>query len=190
MWVFMSDAFLSIVADQDDPCGDRLLVRARFAGDIEKAFPGAEIFSKPNADYAFRAWIPRDEVALRMAMYVSRLHYTNFKSSIKSRPLHDAAMRCWEIMFSFQNRMLRPFRGVAHTRWYSQGYNDDLLGDEQLHVGLSRPAPRHREGKIHLWASSGANMSVCGIEIASSRLALMPAAVTCKNCIAAMKGVK
>ena len=36
MWVFLSDAFLSIVAHRDDP--DALLVRARRQGDIECVF--------------------------------------------------------------------------------------------------------------------------------------------------------
>jgi hypothetical protein len=29
MWIFLSDALLSVVADKDDPSGPRLLVRAR-----------------------------------------------------------------------------------------------------------------------------------------------------------------
>jgi len=34
MWIVLSDAFLSVVADKVDPTIDPLLVRARRAGDI------------------------------------------------------------------------------------------------------------------------------------------------------------
>jgi hypothetical protein len=59
MWIFLSDAFLSVVADKADPSGERLLVRARRSGDIERVFPEAAVFSVAGADYAFRAWLPR-----------------------------------------------------------------------------------------------------------------------------------
>jgi hypothetical protein len=42
MWIVLSDAFLSVVADKDEPSGPRLLVPARRQGDIERVFPEAE----------------------------------------------------------------------------------------------------------------------------------------------------
>ena len=44
MWIYLNDAFLSIVADRDDP--SRLLVRGRFAGDIFAA-PGTARKPRP-----------------------------------------------------------------------------------------------------------------------------------------------
>ena len=40
MWIFLPNAFLSIV-DKGDPTGETLLVRGRVLGDIDRAFPKA-----------------------------------------------------------------------------------------------------------------------------------------------------
>jgi len=50
MWVVLNDAFLSVVADRDDP--NRLLVRARFHNDIARVFPNAEVTETPHAEAA------------------------------------------------------------------------------------------------------------------------------------------
>ena len=55
MWLFTSKSFLSVVADKENPKGDRLLVRSRIAGDIEELFPSADVMETPYADYRFRA---------------------------------------------------------------------------------------------------------------------------------------
>ena len=46
MWLFTSKSFLSVVADKENPKGDRLLVRSRIAGDIEEVFPTAQMLWK------------------------------------------------------------------------------------------------------------------------------------------------
>ena len=51
MWIFMKDAFLSIVDKGGD--GSTLLVRGRHAGDIERVFPGAKVERTPARDYLF-----------------------------------------------------------------------------------------------------------------------------------------
>ncbi|MFM7674368.1 MAG: hypothetical protein ACKO5F_02000 [Synechococcus sp.] len=104
MWIFLSDAFLSIVADKADPSGDRLLVRARRAGDIERVFPEAEVFCVAGADYAFRSWLPRASVAQACQDQVQAIQYTNFKNSIRDRDYHDAAMDAWVAMHRYQSR--------------------------------------------------------------------------------------
>ena len=104
MWIFLSDAFLSVVADKDDPNGPRLLVRARREGDIERVFPEAEVATTPAADYRFRAWLPRERVAAVMAQQVETLAYTNFKRSIRDHAYHDAAMGAWSVMHRYQGQ--------------------------------------------------------------------------------------
>lgn len=106
MWIFLSDAFLSIVADKADPSGDRLLVRARRNGDIERVFPEAQVFSVPGADYAFRAWLPRARVAEACVEQIQSLSYANFKDSIDDPAYHDAAMRAWFAMHRYQAESL------------------------------------------------------------------------------------
>ena len=53
MWIFLTDAFLSIVDKDGD--GTTLLVRARRAGDIERVFPGAEVIEGASSDCRCRA---------------------------------------------------------------------------------------------------------------------------------------
>lgn len=106
MWIFLSDAFLSVVAERDKPSGPRLLVRARRQGDIERVFPDAESFSVAGADYAFRAWLPRQRVAEVMQQQVQAITYPNFKDSIRDYAYHDAALAAWSAMHSFQEDQL------------------------------------------------------------------------------------
>ena len=104
MWIFLSDAFLSVVADKDDPSGPRLLVRARREGDIERVFPEADVTTTPAADYRFRAWLPRERVAAVLRQQVEALAYANFKSTIHDRDYHDAALDVWNVMDTYQHQ--------------------------------------------------------------------------------------
>ena len=53
MWLFTSKSFLSVVADKDNPQGDRLLVRSRVEGDIEEMFPDATVLKHPVQTIVF-----------------------------------------------------------------------------------------------------------------------------------------
>jgi hypothetical protein len=102
MWIFLSDSFLSVVADNQDPNGDRLLVRARRDGDIERVFPDAQTSYTENADYAYRAWMPRNDVAKAMAKQAMNINYTNFKDSIPDQDYHDACLAAWYSLRRYQ----------------------------------------------------------------------------------------
>lgn len=101
MWVFMSNAFLSIVAHRTKP--GVLLVRARRAGDIRAAFPRRGVEVTPAADYRYRAEIPGCEVAAAIARQVCAIDYDNFKGSVHDGPRHDAYMRVWSAMAAYQH---------------------------------------------------------------------------------------
>lgn len=103
MWIFLSDGFLSVVADKDDPAGGSLLVRSRKRHHISAYFPKAEIIENAGTDYAFRAWVPRDQVQALMAAQVADLDYSNFKNSITDDGYHDAALRVWSAMHHYQD---------------------------------------------------------------------------------------
>ena len=107
MWIFTKNAFLSVVSDREDVNGDRLLVRARRAGDIENVFEDAEVFSVPGSDYAFRAWVKRDVVANLMFDEVQNIDYDNFKDAIQDNDYHNAAIDVWLVMNNYQGRMGR-----------------------------------------------------------------------------------
>lgn len=109
MWVFLSNAFLSIVAHRDKP--DVLLVRARARPDIKRVFPAARVTTLATADYRYRAEISREVVAAAIADQVLGIDYPNFKNSVSEDPRHDAYVSVWTAMMRFQNR-----DGPAATR--------------------------------------------------------------------------
>ncbi len=104
MWLFLNDAFLSIV-DKDDPSGRTLLVRARLPGDIERLFPDAQVDANAGTDYRFRARIDREAVAERVADTVRNIDYGNFKSSIDDDERHDACLKVWDVMYRYQEKL-------------------------------------------------------------------------------------
>ena len=104
MWIFTSDCFLSIVADKDNLKGDRLLVRSRVKGAINKLFPDVQEVYMTGSDYAYRAWVKRNEVSRVVQNYINALSYDNFKNSIKDKEYCRASMGVWQEMFDYQNR--------------------------------------------------------------------------------------
>lgn len=107
MWIFTKNAFLSVVSDREDVNGDRLLVRARRAGDIENVFEDAKVFSVPGSDYAFRAWVKRDVVANVMSNEIQNIDYDNFKNAIQDNDYHNAALDVWFVMNDYQMQSQR-----------------------------------------------------------------------------------
>ena len=104
MWLATSDSFLSIVADRASR--SNLLVRARVAGHIKKVFPEATVFTDRNADYFYRAYIPRKMVAEALADAVSGIGYDNFKNSVENPELLDRYHAVWEVMRTLQESRL------------------------------------------------------------------------------------
>ncbi|ECZ5235305.1 hypothetical protein AH156_20135 [Salmonella enterica subsp. enterica serovar Enteritidis] len=122
MWFFGSESFLSVVQHKADP--SILVVRARRPGHIEKMFPTANVVTLNGRDYQFRAELPREVVADRMAQYVMEMTATNFKDSVKDNTYHNACYGVWRCMEAIQpkpaysqysgksrlNHHLRPFQ--------------------------------------------------------------------------------
>ena len=102
---------LSVVADKENPKGDRLLVRSRIAGDIEEVFPSADVMETPYADYRFRAWLPRSDLTQALSLYVEGLDYTNFKNSVGDKDRIRPLMQVWSTMHEHQEAQLK-----AHYR--------------------------------------------------------------------------
>ena len=101
MWIFLNNAFYSIV-DPSNGESNKLLVRARFAGDINLNFPNAvEIFT-PNRDYAYRAEIDRAEVITVITNRIDNINYNNFKDTVEEDWRHDAYLNVWSVMHDEQ----------------------------------------------------------------------------------------
>lgn len=80
MWICLTDAFFSIVEHYDQQ--DKLVVRSRFKGDIEKVFTldAKQVEYTPANDYCYRAVLARKVVMEQMAQEVERINYHNFKN--------------------------------------------------------------------------------------------------------------
>jgi hypothetical protein len=103
MWVFMKDAFLSIVEHEAEP---RLLhIRGRVRGDIEKIFPEADVVETIEGDYRFRTSLPRERVAQAVALRLSKINYTNFKNSVADMDRKQAYIDVWSAMYDEQHRL-------------------------------------------------------------------------------------
>lgn len=114
MWIMLNDCFFSIV--QKDCARDELMVRARRPTDIEKVFPELEgkVKEFTASDYHYRAAIKKDRIKEAIANEIDRVIYSNFKSSVDDRPLHDAYLRVWHAMAALQPN--QPYAGVSRQR--------------------------------------------------------------------------
>ena len=117
MWIITSNAFVSIVQHRDEP--DTLIVRGRFKGDVERFLnplpSGLRLHERitPDADYRFRAEVPREAVAHAMARQVGQVRYPNFKDSIAAAWRKALAMRVWSIFHAAQVERSMPVRPAA-----------------------------------------------------------------------------
>lgn len=109
VWLFLKDAFLSIVQKPDQRPGT-LTVRSRLKGDIQRVFPGAKVRHTPSEDYAYRAVLPRGDVALALAQAAEAIDYDNFKATVKEDDRHAAYVGVWSSMLHLQRARERDVR--------------------------------------------------------------------------------
>lgn len=95
MWICLNNGFFSIVDPRRED--DKLCVRARRKGDLERVFEVAGL-SLPGRDYAYRAFLDRDVVAAVLMGQVLGIDYPNFKNSVKDNALHSAYSATWSAM--------------------------------------------------------------------------------------------
>ena len=93
MWIYLNNAFLSIVENDTNP--NLLHIRARHSGDIEAIFSDAVVLNTPSGDYKHRADIPRDQVATAIAVTIGEIDYVNFKNSVSDENRHDVYFDVW-----------------------------------------------------------------------------------------------
>lgn len=110
MWIVLNNAFVSIVEHKDSR--DLLVVRGRFAGDVERFFGwpsgDARVRCTPDADYLYRAVVDRDLVSLALQRAVRRVTYPNFKDSIRLQWRSALAMRVWSLFWNAQEERRPP----------------------------------------------------------------------------------
>jgi hypothetical protein len=99
MWIALTEGWLSIVAHRDKP--DHLLVRARNPSHIRRTFGERVMYTDANADYPFRADVPRGAVIDFLINRLERMTYDNFKNTIDDDRYHDAAVNVWRTMYRY-----------------------------------------------------------------------------------------
>ena len=102
MWIVLNKSFLSIVKNRNNE--NELLVRARVKGDIEKVFENADVFEDENADYKYRAYIDRKNVANKISDELLKINYDNFKNSVSKDEYNrkNAYMNVWSALNKLQ----------------------------------------------------------------------------------------
>lgn len=102
MWIVLNKSFLSIVKNRNDE--NKLLVRARLKGDIEKVFENADVFEDEKADYKYRSYIDREHVANVISNELLNIDYDNFKNSVSKNEYNraNAYMNVWSALNKLQ----------------------------------------------------------------------------------------
>jgi hypothetical protein len=104
MWVFTSNSYISAVQHRDHP--SRVMVRARFRGDLEAFFGPSglkpEVVETPKADYRFRTTVHKDEFADALLEQAEEIDYPNFKDSVRNNNRHNVYMDVWRVMHAAQ----------------------------------------------------------------------------------------
>lgn len=106
MWVFMNDAFFSVVKDREVETG--VVVRARIRGDLENVFgSNHSVMETEDSDYRFRMFLDQEFVANVIAERVGNINYDNFKNSIDKRDFERKSYytKVWSVMFDWQERL-------------------------------------------------------------------------------------
>ena len=103
MWIILNKTFMSIVENRDNK--NELLVRSRVKGDIEKIFPDAEVIENNDADYLFRAFLPRGQVSEAIKKEVDMIDYDNFKDSVPKSDIKrlNSYMNVWNNLRHLQD---------------------------------------------------------------------------------------
>ena len=105
MWIFAKAGFLSIVQHRGRP--DMLMVRARVKGDIEHYFPDAKVIRLDDADYLFRAFLPRKAVAAVMTNAVEQIDYDKFKAAVEDKRREAHYFSVWDTGYLMQEELSR-----------------------------------------------------------------------------------
>lgn len=150
MWIYLNNAFLSIVQNDDAP--EMLLVRARRSGDIESVFPDAGVVETPGADYAFRSNIGREVVADRIANAILSIDYPNFKNSVPDPSRRGIYSSVWNTTLEgFDTGMYsRPRYRENHHTWENSARRSGVAtkkkgeGSKSSFLPRSTPPPEDR----------------------------------------------
>lgn len=100
MWIFMSDAFLSVVQDENDP--DYLIVRARQREHLNNInVPNINIYTVENSDYQYRTRMHKATFGVLVSGRIRAINYPKFKPSAYSNDYHRLLLEVWRVVYEF-----------------------------------------------------------------------------------------
>lgn len=100
MWICFREGFVSAVQNRDNP--EDLVVRARNLRHLEALFPYHEIVMSPDADYACRVHVSKIEFGGLVTRKSAAINYSNFKTSVLDRRLHQLYAEFWHLHLRYQ----------------------------------------------------------------------------------------
>jgi hypothetical protein len=106
MWVFTKYGCISIVTSENSP--QMLLVRSRYASQIEAIFPNVHATETPSDDYRYRVLIAKPAVIQRLSELVGEIDYGNFNDAIGDRRYHDICVDVSSTLKKYQDKPHEP----------------------------------------------------------------------------------
>ena len=107
MWIFLSNAFLSVVQHKDDP--SMFVVRARRIDDLVSSFPDQahEVVVLADADYPYRLIMHRGTFLRFVGEAVEDVRYVNFKNSVAPHDKDRKAFlhKVWTAGYEFGKKL-------------------------------------------------------------------------------------
>jgi len=138
MWIMTNKGFVSLVQHKDKP--HLIVIRARTRDCLYNFLQGhtrtkdRRLYETLQADYRWRAFVPKDVVAQLVQRHVEEIDYTNFKNSVKDTSLHDAYLRVWGDMYELQVPFAGHYPAVERKPLGGRKFDkflDDFYGTEE-----------------------------------------------------------
>jgi inorganic pyrophosphatase len=117
MWIFMNDAFFSVVKDRNNE--DGVVVRARVEGDLENVFGSdKKVIVTDDSDYRFRLFLDQEYVKNVIANRIENINYPNFKNSINKTDYERKRYYTdvWGVMYDWQDKLYKSYNSWLSYR--------------------------------------------------------------------------
>ena len=145
MWVFTNHGFYSIVKILDtNP--EKFWIRSRRKEHLNTYFSEERILESNGSDYQYRVEISKEELSEIFSYLPQEIDYTNFKDSIKDKPLHHAAKLVWLGVYgalderegTMATNKEKRTRSPSENRESDGSRNSGLSSDTQGKTGVVR----------------------------------------------------
>lgn len=131
MWLMTNKGFFSVVEKKKG----EFQIRARVRGDLVNLQMGTgvgkNIISTPDADYAYRLVVNRDEMIAAVTWLAEQVDYNNFKGAINNIPdqraKHDPYLKVWGVLHS----ALQPPQRVTHGQVAGRPWHENYASRPQ-----------------------------------------------------------